>query len=351
MDPNTAEVLEVEEEPVVEEATDDELLGAIDEELSEPEPVDEAEPEVEVEAEVPDEEGAVDEVEAEPESEKEPEPEPEVEAKEEKPSDEFGTLEDSVPEKTRERFEAVKQKYDEIIAQRDQVTQEFETLKSDADTWRGAIMDTGTTPEQFGMALTWLKKINSKDPSDLEDAYAIMSKELETIGRAIGRPAPGVYNPIDEYPDLKERVDDGLMDESSALEVAQARAAQRLRQNTRQQQDTAQQEQAAVHAALEDVKRLGEQLKASDPQFDAKMEYLAPIIEAAVKSGARPEKWVPMIQDAYAKLPSPRVAPSKPKPTAPNPIRPTGASPSTSTMEREPGNEMEALNQALERGF
>jgi hypothetical protein len=44
------------------------------------------------------------------------------------------------------------------------------------------------------------------------------------------------------------------------------------------------------------------------------------------------------------------VAP-QPKPTAPNPIRPTGASPSNAPMQREPGNINEALDLALERGY
>ena len=143
MDPKV-EIIEEEQEhdiPV------EDIVGAIDEELSaepaapepepepEPEPKDEDEPKTDVpdaEVQVPDVDATAEgdevrddkpaEAEAKPadddgEPKAEPEAEPEAKADdkaEEKPSDEFGALEEGTPERTRERFEAVKSKYDEI---------------------------------------------------------------------------------------------------------------------------------------------------------------------------------------------------------------------------------------------
>lgn len=365
---------EVEEELQI---SDEDLLSAIDEELS-----DEQKPEVEVQAEAEAEAASADdagdedaakaaegdggepvpegseEVEAKPaetegdekpegeepvsdvEAKPEEEPEPEKEAK---PSDEFGELDKDVPEKTRERFDTLKERYDSIVAERD-------TVKAEADKWVEAITSTGTNPEQFGMALTWLQKINSKDPRDLEDAYEIMSRELGAIGKALGKPINGA-DPLADHADLKAKVDEGLLDEESAQEIAQARATQKLSAASQQHRQQESAQQATVQKAMADVKALGAELMKNDPDFQAKIPYLTPIIESVVSSGAPATSWVNAIRIAVAKIPVTRAAPPAPKPTAPNPIRPGGTSPANAPMQREPGSAIEALNQSLERGY
>lgn len=367
MEQNKAEITE-ELDIAEEQVSDEELIAAMDEELAaaDPEPEgeedapgeadsvpetvgsDESDDEPEVEAEATtDEEPKAEEAEAE---KPEPEPEPKAESKPEetkeaKPSDEFGTLEDSVPEKTRERFEAIKTKYDAIAQERD-------TVRAEADKWVEAVTSTGTNPEQFGMALTWLKKVNSRDPKDLEDAYQIMLNEVQVLGKTLGKPLPGVYDPLDEYPDLKAKVDDGLMDDAAAQEVAQARAMRKLSESSRESEQQTVQEKKIYDDTMADVRKFGAELQASDPYFQQKMQYLEPIITAAVSSGAPPQNWLKIIKGAYEKLPNPVApAPTSPRPNVPDPIRPTGATPATSSIEKEPGSELEALNQALERGW
>lgn len=363
MNENTAEIVEELEPAEEEQVSDEELIAAMDEELAatdmeaEPEdapvaeeaPVDESEPEPEPEPTPDEPEAAEPEPEPEPEDKPEPEakaeePKPE-EAKEEKPSDEFGTLEDGVPEKTRERFQSIKDKYDEMVAERDAV-------RAEADKWVEAVQSTGTNPEQFGMALTWLKKVNSRDPQELEDAYEIMLNEVKVLGQSLGKPLPGVYDPLDEYPDLKAKVDDGLMDDAAAQEVAQARAMRKLSESSRQTEQQSLKEKEIYDNTMNEVRQFGAQLQQSDPYFNQKMQYLEPIITAAVSSGAPPQNWLKIIKGAYEKLPNPvTAAPTPPKPHVPDPIRPTGTTPATSAMEKEPGNELEALNQALARGW
>lgn len=360
-----AKELEINEEAEteVEDISEEEVLAALEEELSalevEPEgdddePESEAEGASEVQAEA-EEDAAGAEPEAEQEAaeaeaaEPEPESEPKAESKpeepkEEKPSDEFGTLEDSVPEKTRERFESIKTKYDEMVAERDSV-------RAEADKWVEAVTSTGTNPEQFGMALTWLSKVNSRDPKDLEDAYQIMLNEVQVLGKTLGKTMPGHYDPLDEHPDLKEKVDDGLMDEAAAHEVAEARAMRKLSENTRQSQQQEQNQTKLYNDTMEEVRKFGAELQRTDPHFNSKMQYIEPIISAVITGGAPTEKWLPMIKAAYEKLPNPVVAPSPPKAHVPDPLRPTGATPASTGMSREPGSEMEAINQALERGY
>jgi hypothetical protein len=359
MEQNTAEIVEELDVAEEEQVSDEELMAALEEELAAVEPeaeAEEEEPEPVAEPEATDEPPAPTDEEPDAAADKEPEPEekaeepkpeePKVEAvKEEKPSDEFGTLEDSVPEKTRERFEAIKSKYDAIAQERDSV-------KAEADKWVEAVTSTGTNPEQFGMALTWLKKVNSRDPKELEDAYQIMLNEVQVLGKTLGKPLPGVYDPLDDYPDLKGKVDDGLMDDAAAQEVAQARAMRKLSESSRETEQQSAQEKQIYDNTMAEVRQFGAELQQSDPYFNQKMQYLEPIITAAVSSGAPPQNWLKIIKGAYEKLPNPvATAPTPPKPHVPDPIRPGGTTPATNSMEKEPGNELEALNQALARGW
>jgi hypothetical protein len=341
--------LNLEEEP---EISNDEILGAIDAELevldpdAEAVPVAEGEPEVVPEAEAAPEVIADDVVEPEPDPETvvEPVPEPEPVA-EAKPSDEFGSLEEDAPEKTRHRFEAIKEKYDELVTERDAV-------RSESDTWVKAIEGTGTNPEQFGMAINWLTDLNSKTPEGLERAYATMSNELGVIAKMIGKPAPGVYDPLSEYPDLKQRVDDGMLDEADAHEIIQARATQTLNTSNAEEQSQEAYEKKAYDSALAEVKVLGNQLQATDPLFAQKMPYLEPIITSIVKASPNhPELWKDAVFEAYSKLPATAAVPTAVTPATPNPIRPGGTGPSNATMDTSPGSIDEAVNLALDRGW
>jgi S1-C subfamily serine protease len=56
---------------------------------------------------------------------------------------------------------------------------------------------------------------------------------------------------------------------------------------------------AAQAKALEEVRQLGESLKATDPQFAAKIELLTPIITDIVASGIPPNEWRERIEKAY----------------------------------------------------
>jgi hypothetical protein len=60
---------------------------------------------------------------------------------------------------------------------------------------------------------------------------------------------------------------------------------------------------------------------------------------------------VPAIRSAIATLPAAAAAPPAPKPAAPNSIRPTGASPASAPMQKEPGSVAEAINMSLDRGY
>jgi hypothetical protein len=84
--------------------------------------------------------------------------------------------------------------------------------------------------------------MNSKNPSDLEQAYQALRSDMDAIGKVLGKPANGA-SPVDQYPDLKGKVDEGMLDEESAAEIARLRAAEKLNvaSQQHQQEQTSQQ--------------------------------------------------------------------------------------------------------------
>jgi hypothetical protein len=354
------DVAEIEpEDTEPEEIPNDEIMGAIDAELSEDpapelqleavEPEAEAEPAAEPEAE-PEAEPALEaEAEAEPAAEPEPEPaaEPEPElAAASRPSDEFGELEKDAPQKTRDRFETLKAGYDEVVAERDAV-------RTESEGWVTAIKGTGTNQEQFSIMLEYLEAINSGTHEGKMLAWEYMKNEFETLSQQLGKPATNIFDPLTDHKDLQEKVSEGALSVEDAHELAQARATQLLNASQAKEQASKGQQEQAVQTALADVKTLGEQLKVSDPSFDSKMPYLTPIIQSIVKAAPNnPGGWRDAIFEAYSNLPAMQAAPSvRELPPAPNPIRPGGPGPANSDLNKEPGNINEAVDLALSRGF
>ena len=197
----------------------------------------------------------------------------------------------------------------------------------------------------------YLSAVNSGTVEGLQRAHEIMSNELSVLAKALGKSAPGLYDPLADHADLRDRVQDGKLSEADVHELAEARASTKL-VTAQDSLKTAQgKEQTVIKNALEQVKTLGAQLKAADPTgFDTKLPFLETIIKSAVSSGSPPDRWVSMIQEAYLALPAinPAPKPVDPKPAVPDPLRP-GNIHASGDLDKEPGNVMEAVDAALAR--
>jgi hypothetical protein len=349
----------------IEEIPADEIAGAIDEALDEAE-INSAEPDdaPEIEAKADDDtsaqEVAVEESQADEENEPEAEPEEQAAAsddkdepdpekaeaskEEEKPSDEFGSLEDGTSEKTKERFDKLREGYDGLHKQ-------LESVKAESNQWKEAITGTGTNPEQFGMALDYLTAVNSGTAEGLEKAWEYMNAELAVLAKALGKNAPGTYDPLSEHSDLRQRVDDGMLEEKDALEIAQSRASTRFVSAQEQERAKQAEENRAIEHGKSEVAQLGERLRQQDPNWSSKVQFMAPIVESIVASGSPPSMWAAAVEKAYNQLPAIQAAPAPIKPQAPDPIRPSGTGAAGGNMSKEPGSTLEAINQALERGY
>jgi len=263
-----------------------------------------------------------------------------------KPSDEFKLPEGS-NEKTKERFETLKSKYDEVHT-------ELDTAKSDliehvqrSEAWADTIKSTGTNPEQFGMMMQYATDVNSGTPEGLERAYTTMKNEMEVLGKALGKEAPG-FDPLDAHPDLKAEFDDGAISRERALEIAGARAAEKVAAaatdiNTR----TAEHATATREQALQGLTDVGNMIRDFDPHYEVKKDQLIAITQNVVQQEKDSSKWPALITAEYKKIPNPAPAPATNIRSVPDSIRPGSAGTGTGTLAKKAGSAEEAIEMAL----
>jgi len=249
------------------------------------------EPEAETGTPVPEGEGDP----AAPKSEEKEEEKPEVEVKkqgDEKPSDEFGELDEDAKPATKERFATMKTRFDEV-------SEELNHVSAQNEAWMNTIQRTGASPDQLGASLEYLQDINTGTPESLERAYETMQNELKVLAKALGKEAPG-YDPLESYPDLKQKVEEGYIDKEDALEIAGARTKANIQEiRPEPQTTTPEQEREAGTQALA---QLGARLRSEDPMYDKKIPVIKQIVEDVVTSGASPDTWVKLVEKGYKRI-------------------------------------------------
>jgi len=264
------------------------------------------------------------------------EPNPGDAPKETRPSDEFGDMPGNIREETKQRFDKMKSSYDTLHASE----QEARGL---AQQWQETVASTGATPDQFGAMLGVLKDINAGDPASLRRAFTAIEAEYKNLASVLGVPASGV-DPLAAHADLQEKVENGVLEQADALEIAQARADRALNQQYQQTSQNRSAVQTAQERGLDSVRQLGESLRAADPvAFAAKNPLLQPMIKMVV-ANQPPEKWPGMIQQLYNEIPMPTASVTPIQRVVPNQIRASGAG---SMLDKKPSSALEAVTQAL----
>lgn len=257
-----------------------------------------------------------------------------------RPSDEFGELPKDVKAETRERFDAMRTRYDEVHTR-------AERAEATNQQWIDTISSAGT-PEQFGEALQVVRDVNESTPESWKRAYETLTRQAGILAKALGMPAAG-YDPLDEHPDLKKRVEDSVdFTREDALQIAQARKQGAMHDTASQRTAQVNDQRAAHDRGVADVGVLGNELRAANgAEFQAKLPYLTPIINNAIAS-LPPDKWVGAIRKAYADIPVPAApAPPPPPPSVPNPLRPSGSG--STNVDKKPTSALEAVQLSLAR--
>jgi hypothetical protein len=272
---------------------------------------------------------------------------------------ELGTgdiLEDPIPKDLNKRTQG------RIVSLIDTVKE----LQPDAQIGRelmGHIEASQMTAEEFSMALTFGKLKHSDNVEDNRKAYQILWQGIKELAPLIGETIPGV-DPLDGHADLQKRVAEKTLDPKDASEIAAGRnrvkATQNAQQRAQQSQQTAQQrEQERVQAeerTRKELNEVGKDLAASDPHFEAKMEFLKK--QKPGKDGLTPMQRIAKAPAQFRvnaflrtfmaiKLPAAAPVGQKQKPK-PQPMR-AGKVPAAGAggVRREPKSAIEAMDVAL----
>ncbi|WP_102945300.1 hypothetical protein [Stenotrophomonas sp. VV52] len=204
-------------------------------------------------------------------------------------------------ERTQKRFRELSERASEAESLRDRAGKVTD--------WEQTIERTGTNPQQFGATLLYLTDINSGDPARMNRAYDTMQAELQFLGQKLGREAPG-FDPLSAHPDLAEKVRSGDLERAAAVELVQHRQRGVLQTEHQQTQHQRQQAEVAEQQGLQAVAAIGQQLRATDPQFEQKFAFLAPTVDI-IQNTLPPAQWAAAIQQAYQRLPAlPAAAPA-----------------------------------------
>lgn len=190
-----------------------------------------------------------------------------------------------------------------VTAERDQVQTDFNYLVK-------GIEATGSTPQQYGEALSWLALFNSRDPQQQEKALELVESVAERLATLLGKERT-VGDPLTAHPDLKDAVTKGQITAQYAKEIARTRNGQTFRQELTQnattegqRQQQAQQEENQGRQALTDLETT---LRASDADYEAKKAVLVPALKPLMSSLPWNQKAAKFLE-AYKSIQLPRAA-------------------------------------------
>lgn len=246
---------------------------------------------------------------------------------------------------TRERIQTLVSTVKAVSGERDQAVSERDELVSH-------ILETKSTPEQYGEALSVLKMLNSGVPAQVEKAIGFLQQIVSVNARAIGKPVAGV-DMLEGYDDLKQEVADGAISQQRAEEVAASRERAKHQTATEQHRQQTEQHQAATTAATNEGKRqlneLGARLSSTDRQFEAKHAIIVGALRDAI-AVAHPSRWASMYENAYNRLKLPSTPPPPvPSGRAATPIhQPLRAKTPAGGQQKTPGSLLEAISMGVD---
>ncbi len=211
-----------------------------------------------------------------------------------------------------------------------------------------SFMDThGLLPDEVAEGFEIMALLKSGDPESLSQAREWFDTRLQGLNEMLGAVLPE---------DLQTRVDEGLIDEESAAELARARAAAALNakkgeadEARSEQERTAAQQTEIATAMVTAVEGWEQRTKASDPDYAKKAELVETTCRAIIsrtgrKAPVNAEEAVALADEALAEV-NRQFKSLLPKPRA---ISPAPAGTST-TAAKAPSTLREAVQAGLAR--
>lgn len=268
-----------------------------------------------------------------PEEEKpEEEPDPAIDPEPEQANPEN---EDEPPEgiskKAQERFRNLTHRLKEKDS-------ELATVKSDLEGIRAVMKDTGANAEDFGKMFDYMKCLSK---GDMESVGRILADQVRQYKMMTGKSID--VDPLEQFPDLRQRVDGYQMDENTALEIARQRTIDQQRQRIDSENHSRQQSMNQAvqmkNQALSRIDMLSSEWAKRDPDYRMKEDIILKQIPI-IAQRFHPSQWPQQVEILYQTLSDMPVQ----KPTnTPSPLRPSGQQGAV----KQPGSMLEALQSGL----
>ncbi len=217
------------------------------------------------------------------------------------------------------------------------------------------ISKTGTSPEQYGMALDYLGLIGKAQQGDMvaaEKAYTTMAGELAALAKLLGKEVPGVHDPLANHQDLRAEVEAGDLPRARAVEIAGQRDRAAYTGNVERQRSESQQAaEQAEQRGIQWLQKFDAEMAQEDPSYAAKRPQLNEAVRQ-IREQYHPSEWAQRTALAYARIQAPAAAapavaaPAAPVQPRPGPVRPSGPRPAMAPQAFD--NPMDALNFGIE---
>ncbi|MGI9301185.1 MAG: hypothetical protein ACR2RB_00550 [Gammaproteobacteria bacterium] len=201
-----------------------------------------------------------------------------------------------------------KERFTRLVDTNKTLTGERDEFRGQAEAFTTLFRDIGGTNDQVAGALNFVKL---ESAGDLEGALRLIDQKRADLAVRLGRPVEGI-DALAKHPDLKQAVDDVLMDEGFARELAMRReqaSALQGEAQARAQADSAAQAQTAqnaayqgqVNAAVAAVEAQERRWSETDPHFQLKIDRMKPQI-ANIAQTYPPDQWAGQINTLYDML-------------------------------------------------
>ena len=225
---------------------------------------------------------------------------------------------------------------------------EVTQVRGDFDTIINGIKASGSTPEQYGEAISWLSLFNSPKVEDRKTAYELVESVADRLATLLGIDR-AVQDPLAGHADLVAQVRANPAALPMAKEIARNRNAAKftgdINAGQQRQQQTEQQRQAEHEQAKSELNAFDAEMRNKDPLYDAKRKLIVPILQPIFKTLPKTQ-WAQAYKDAYSRA---RVQPKNRNainaPAKGQPLR--GGKNPAGGQSRAPSSALEAMNGAL----
>lgn len=204
----------------------------------------------------------------------------------------------SLKGKTKERFEKLTSYSKERDKEFEEASNQLKEYEKTVQGYTDMIRDTGASNEQYAQTMQLLKLINTNP----KEAISAMQTTIGELSRMHSIKVDGVdVDLLADYPDLKQKVDEGYLDEDSALELVNSRKT--LQQNQQVQTESQKRDQHNEFVQTQKEAIL-DKLKAWN-KTDVDFAKKAPELQAAAEFASAnlpPEKWPQYMENEYNKI-------------------------------------------------